>query len=154
MAEILNNFFSSTFTREPVGEPPAAPAMQFRSAATHVKFTPYKVKRKIRELKTFSAARPDGIGPQLLKKLQDVLAEPLAAVMNKSMNSGEVPADWKKANVTPLSKKGKRGDPGNYRPVSLTSVCCKLMEAIIKEDLVSHLERNSLIAKTQHGFVK
>ena len=154
MAEILNNFFSSTFTREPVGEPPAAPAMQFRSAVTHVKFTPYKVKRKIRELKTFSAAGPDGIGPQLLKKLQDVLAEPLAAVMNKSMNSGEVPADWKKANVTPLFKKGKRRDPGNYRPVSLTSVCCKLMEAVIKEDLVSHLERNSLIAKTQHGFVK
>ena len=100
MAGILNSFFSSTFIREPAGEPPAAPAMPFRSAATQVKFTPYKIKRKIRELKTFSAAGPDGIGPQLLKNLQEVLADPLAAVMNKSMISGEVPADWKKANVT------------------------------------------------------
>ena len=56
--------------------------------------------------------------------------------------------------MTPLFKKGKRGDPGNYRPVSLTAVCCKLMEAIIKEDLVTHLERNCLIEKSQHGFVK
>ena len=56
--------------------------------------------------------------------------------------------------TTPLFKKGKRGDPGNYRLVSLTTVCCKLMEAVIKEDLVTHLERNRLIAKSQHGFVK
>ena len=95
MAGILNSFFASTFTREPAGDPPQAAARQFRSEATHVRFTPYRVKRKIRELKPFSAAGPDGIGPQLLKKLQDVLAEPLAAVMNKSMNSGKVPADWK-----------------------------------------------------------
>ena len=154
MAGILNSFFASTFTREPAGEPPVAAPKRFRSAATYVRFTPYRIKKKIRELKTFSAAGPDGICPQLLKNLQDVLAEPLASVMNKSMISGEVPADWKKANVTPLFKKGKRGDPGNYRPVSLTAVCCKLMEAIIKEDLVSHLERNKLIEKTQHGFVR
>ena len=95
MAGILNSFFASTFTREPAGDPPQAAARQFRSEATHVRFTPYRVKRKIRELKPFSAVGPDGIGPQLLKKLQDVLAEPLAAVMNKSMNSGKVPADWK-----------------------------------------------------------
>ena len=101
MAGNLNNFFASTFTREPAGPPPAAAARQYRSEATHVKFTPYRIKRKIRDLKNFSAAGPDGIGPQLLKKLQNVLAEPLAAIMNKSVNSGEVPADWKKANVTP-----------------------------------------------------
>ena len=56
--------------------------------------------------------------------------------------------------MTPIFKKGSREDPGNYRLVSLTAVCCKLMESIIKENIVAHLERNQLISKTQHGFVK
>ena len=86
--------------------------------------------------------------------LQDALEQPLASVMNKSMITGEVPKDWKAANVTQIFKKGSREDPGNYRPVSLTAVCCKIMESIIKENIVAHLERNQLISKTQHGFMR
>ena len=154
IAEVLNIFFASTFTREQMDGVPEPEARHFRSEIRNTRFTPHQIKRKIRELKPFSAAGPDGIGPQLLKKLQDALEQPLASVMNKSMITGEVPKDWKAANVTPIFKKGSREDPGNYRPVSLTAVCCKIMESIIKENIVAHLERNQLISKTQHGFMR
>ena len=57
-------------------------------------------------------------------------------------------------NVTPIFKKGARHSPANYRPVSLTSVCCKMLEAIIKDEVVSHLERFKLIRPSQHGFMR
>ena len=69
------------------------------------------------------------------------------------MKEGSVPPDWKLANVTPIFKKGSKGDPANYRPVSLTSVCCKVMESIIRDSTVEHLSRHKLIRSTQHGFV-
>ena len=57
-------------------------------------------------------------------------------------------------NVTPIFKKGARHSPANYRPVSLTSVCCKMLEAIIKDEVVSHLERFKLIRPSQHSFMR
>jgi hypothetical protein len=64
-----------------------------------------------------------------------------------------VPADWKHAIITPIYKKGKRSDPGNYRPVSLTSVPCKVLESIIKDSIMEHLLSNKLINESQHGFM-
>ncbi|KAK4807021.1 hypothetical protein QYF61_000350 [Mycteria americana] len=66
----------------------------------------------------------------------------------------EVPADWRLANVTPIFKKGRKEDPGNYRPVSLTSVPGKLMEKIILSAITRHVENNQGIRPSQHGFRK
>ena len=66
---------------------------------------------------------------------------------------GSVPPDWKLANVTPIFKKGSKGDPSNYLPFSLTSVCCKVMESIIRDNIVEHLTRYQLIRPSQHSFV-
>jgi ribonucleases P/MRP protein subunit RPP40 len=82
------------------------------------------------------------------------LAWLLTRVMRASLNEGTVPDDWKNANVTPIFKKGRKSDPGNYRPVSLMSVCCRMMESIIKDQIVNHLDKNKLIRSTQHGFTK
>ena len=112
------------------------------------------VKRKIRGLRSEAAAGPDGVGQRVLKELQDGLAPALAYVFRQSMREGVVPADWKMAHVTPIFKKGAKSDPGNYRPVSVTSVCCKLMESIIRDEIVSHLDRNKRIRASQHGFTK
>jgi retron-type reverse transcriptase len=68
------------------------------------------------------------------------------------MDKGEIPEDWKNANVTAIFKKGGKNSPGNYRPVSLTSNICKIMERIIKDDIVNFLEKNQLIFNSQHGF--
>ena len=75
-------------------------------------------------------------------------------MFRRSLAEGVVPADWKKANVTPIFKKGSKGDPGNYRPVSLTSVACKIMESVLRDAITEHLERNHLISGSQHGFFK
>ncbi|KAK4818205.1 hypothetical protein QYF61_008589 [Mycteria americana] len=72
----------------------------------------------------------------------------------QSWLTGEVPADWRLANVTPIFKKGQKEDPGNYRPVSLTSVPGKLMEQIILSAITQHVENNQGIKPSQHGFRK
>ena len=71
---------------------------------------------------------PDGIHPRVLKELAGVLAKLLSIIYQQSWLTGEVPTDWKLANVMPIYKKGRKDDPGNYRPVSLTSVPRKLTE--------------------------
>ena len=64
----------------------------------------------------------DEIHPRVLRELAEEIAEPLSIIYQRSLLTGEVPEDWRLANVTPTYKKGCREDPGNYRPVSLTSV--------------------------------
>ena len=70
------------------------------------------------------------------------------------METGTVPNDFKEAYISPIFKKGSRNDPGNYRPVSVTSIPCKILESIIRDSMVNHLDIHKLIAKEQHGFVK
>ena len=80
------------------------------------------------------------------------MSEPLAILFNKSMQEGMIPNDWRKANVTPIFKKGSKFVPGNYRPVSLTSIICKTMERMMKDKLIEHLEANQIVSESQHGF--
>ena len=64
-----------------------------------------------------------------------------------------MPPEWKKANITPIFKKGSKGSPGNYRPVSLICVLCKVMESLLKDSIVDHLAKNQLIHSSQLGFM-
>ena len=109
---------------------------------------------KIGELKNTNSCGPDKIPIVILKKYKNELAGPLAIIFNKSLNSGEVPEDWRMANVTPLFKKGSKGKPCNYRPISLTSVPCKILESILKERITTHLDLHKLLKNSQHGFTK
>ncbi|KAK4807228.1 hypothetical protein QYF61_024348 [Mycteria americana] len=97
---------------------------------------------------------PDGMDSRVLKELADVMAGPLSIIYLRSWESGEVPADWKLASVIPIYKKGVREDPGNYRPVSLTSVPGKIMEKIILGATERHLKNNAILRHSQHGFTK
>jgi hypothetical protein len=121
MAELLNNFFSSVFMREDTEHIPVEENME-TNIMDEVSITERMVREKISKLKPESAAGPDEIGPKLLKELEAVLTIPLADIFRKSFITGEVPEEWKKANVTPIFKKGTKKDPGNYGLVSLTSV--------------------------------
>ena len=80
-----------------------------------------------------------------------MLSLPLLYVYKKSMESGSVPKDWKKANVTAIFKKGEKSLPCNYRPVSLTSQVCK---SLIRNNILEHVRKYNLIRESQHGFVK
>ena len=99
------------------------------------------------------SAGPDGIPPQILSIAAKELAIPLRNLFQLSLNTGKLPLEWKKANVSPIHKKGPRTTPNNYRPVSLTSVTCKVMEKLVRKAVMTHLEENEIISKDQHGFI-
>ena len=84
---------------------------------------------------------------------QLILCAPFAVVFRKSMDEGVVPDDWRKGNITPIFKSGSRMAAGNYRPVSLTCIICKLMESIVRDNIVLHLLKYELIKSSQHGFM-
>ncbi|CAM5077342.1 unnamed protein product [Eretmochelys imbricata] len=112
------------------------------------------VRDYLEKLDEHKSMGPDSLHPRVLKELADVIAEPLAIIFENSWRSGEVPDDWKKANVVPVFKKGKKEDPGNYRPVSLTSVPGNIMEQVLRESILKHLEERKVIRNSQHGFTK
>jgi len=154
MADVLNEFFSSVFTREDTSQVPEPEPMQTHSKMSNIWITTQDVKKRIEKLKNQSSPGLDGITPRLLKETKTEISPILARIFRKSMDTGIVPAEWKQAKVVPIFKKGTKTSPGNYRPVSLTSICCKLMEGVIRDQLVAHLQRNRLINPSQHGFMK
>jgi hypothetical protein len=110
------------------------------------------VEKLLKSIQVGKAPGPDSIPNRLLKECASELAEGLTCIFRKSINSGELPNDWTKANVAPVFKKGDRHLGGNYRPVSLTSVSCKLLEHIIYCHLMSHLKQYGILTDLNHGF--
>jgi Reverse transcriptase (RNA-dependent DNA polymerase) len=154
MAKLLNDYFSSVFSEEGDGAVPRADQCDVDDNLVDVVVDEQTVRKKIRSLKPASAPGPDGMGSLLLKELVDQVVKPLTINFNNSLTSSAVPEDWRRANVTPIYKKGTKSDPSNYRPVSLTSICCKLLKSVIRDNIVHHMEQNGLIEGSQHGFVK
>ena len=89
----------------------------------------------------------------MLHKLADTLGKPLSIIYNKLMEEGYVPSIWRMANVCPIFKKVTKRDPANYSPVSLTCVVGKVMESLIRDKIVEHLEKYSLIRASQQRFM-
>ena len=154
MANLLNSFFCSVFTREDTSSIPMAEKLYTGpDPLVNVEISEEKVKTKLANLKPCSAPGPDSMWPRVLQRLADVLAKPLAMIFTKFLGEGTVPPIWKAANVCPIFKKGGKTDPGNYRPVSLTCVIWKVMESLLKDSIVKYLSENKLIRDSQHGFM-
>ena len=94
----------------------------------------------------------DNIHPATLKNLAEVFAKPLTLIFQASIDSEKLPCVWKDACVTPLFKKGSKNEPCNYRPVSLTSIVCKVLEKLIRKHIIDHLDNNRFISNYQYGF--
>ena len=105
------------------------------------------------KLKDESATGPDKITPHVLKELGDFVSFPLCMIFSKSLSTGEVPNDWKIVHVIPVFKKGNRCLAENYRPISLTSIVCKILESFIYRAIVNYLSEHRLLNASRHGFV-
>ena len=130
LAEELNMHFSSVFTREdtsllPVPETKVNESEEEKLGQLVV--TPEEVANKINNMKENKSPGVDGLSPKILKETVEQISKPLAHVFNMSLQEGIVPLEWKEANIIPLFKKGSRNKSVDYRPVSLTSVICKLL---------------------------
>ncbi|KFV90098.1 hypothetical protein N327_01950, partial [Fulmarus glacialis] len=99
----------------------------------------------LHHLDTHKSMRPDEIHPRVLRELAEVLTKPLSILYQQSWLTREVPVDWRLANVMPIYKKGRKEDPGNYRPVSLTSVPGKVMEQIALSAITQLVQDNQVL---------
>ena len=106
----------------------------------------------LQNLKPFKAAGPDKLKPLLLKELREEIAPIIQIIFERSLQTGKLPADWCKAQVTPIFKKGNKSSAANYRPISLTCILCKVLEHIIASHVVKHLNAHDLLYDLQHGF--
>lgn len=106
----------------------------------------------LRRLNPRKACGPDLLPARILKELADEIAPLLTTIFQVSFRDGQVPKDWKMANVTAIFKKGDKYKASNYRPVSLTSLCCKIQEHIITSNIPKHLEDHNILTDCQHGF--
>jgi len=144
-ARLLSDFFQTLFTRDN-GSVPAAADLPGASPSglSHISFTPNFVRRIINKLKLKSAGGPDGIPPIFLKKCCIELCSPLAFLFQLFFDNSFLPPVWLQAFITPVLKKGDPTKPCNYRPISLTCSICKVMECIIKDQLVAYLAAKGL----------
>jgi len=148
---MLNDIFSSVFTKELETDMPVLDNL-CDAKLVDISVTVDSIKSKLQKLKEDKAAGADNMSPRILNALCEEIAVPI--IFRKSLDTGCVPGDWRTANVSPLFKKGSRHKVDSYRPVSLTSQICKVVEAVFRDEIVQHLDKYDLIRNTQHGFRK
>ena len=150
-ANILNRQYQSVFSQEdqtsipqPI-EPPSPPM-------SDIVVSQDGILKLLLELKVNKASGPDLIPARILKLAASSLSHCLTIIFQASLSTGTVPEDWKQANITPVFKKGERFKASNYRPVSLTCICSKLLEHVVVSQLRDHFDANNILADCQHGF--
>ena len=151
-ARAFNEQFSNVFTDECLTDIPISKNTSLQGKLTDIQLSHDDVLKHLRAIKANKACGPDDISARILKEAATELAIPLYIIFNLSLNSGEIPDDWKSAYVVPIFKGGKTSVVGNYRPVSLTSIACKILERIIKHHIITYLDQEQLLLPSQHGF--
>lgn len=153
-ATALSKQFASVFS----GVTPAGGALldndQEQEKNCEIQFSAAQVREKLQMLNPSKSPGPDGIHPRILKELADEFSGLLCFLFNKSLEDGVLPNDWKLADISALYKGGDKKKPVNYRPVSLTSVVCKVMEGLIRQEMDCYLESKNLLNNNQYGFKK
>ncbi len=149
----LNNHFITVFTDEDCNTLPNFPAKYVDNKCDSITITNEQISKCINSLKTSKSQGPERYTSESNQRVVLVdLIEPLTIIGNKSVQEGKLPKMWKTANVTSIYKAGDRFLAENYRPISITPICCRILEKIIRIKLVEHLANNNILSIFQHGF--
>jgi hypothetical protein len=159
-ASVLSEQFQSVFS-----EPSRATTQKFKEQnylettkkypiMPDIHITNHGIAKLLSNLDPSTAADPDELKPQILKELADNISPVLCLIFNKSLETGVVPTDWRTAHVSPIYKKGSKYSPENYRPISLTCICCKFLEHVVVRAIITHADKHNILYPLQHGFRK
>ncbi|NXR06414.1 RTXE polymerase, partial [Semnornis frantzii] len=156
-AEMLNAYFASVFSNgssSALGTHPHEVGVREGNRNEDITTNEAVVTDLLCHLDVHKSVGSDELHPGVLRELVELLAKPLSIIYQKSWLTGEVPMGWRVENVRPIYKKGRKECPGNYRPVSLTSVPGKVMEQGISNVIICHIDNNQGIRPSQHGFMR
>ena len=145
-ANILNQQFASVFTEEDMDNLPdlgISPTPEMNKISINTE----GVQNLLQHLKPSKATGPDDIPAKFLKEVSIEISPLISFIFQASLDQGQISSDWKQARVAPFFKKGDRGQPANYRPISLTSILCKTLEHILHSTIITHLEHNNVLSE-------
>ena len=151
-AEVLSKYFCSVFTQEPEENQGGAQSRECNIKMLNLEITEQDLTKKLEKLKIDKSPGPDQLYPRVLYEVRNVIARPLRTLFNRSLDTGEIPDDWLKADIVALYKKGSRNEVSNYRPVSLTCIICKVLESFIRDHIMEYFAENNLFSNKQYGF--
>lgn len=152
-ASVLNDSFIQNFSVDSHNDLPSATLHNY-SPMSSVIIETLGVVRLIESLKNDSSPGYDGINTKFLKNTSAYSSIIVTKIFQQSLDTSTIPSQWKIGKVVPLHKSGNKHSSNNYRPISLTSICCKMLEHIIFTNIVNFLESNSFFTSAQHGFRK
>lgn len=150
---VFNRFFSSVFTQEDSSNVPTFPELD-AAYMEPITVTVGGIGSLINNLKLSTSAGIDNINSKILKNTLPISSKILCQIFDQSLTSGMLPDDWLIGKIKPIHKTGDVHSPDNYRPISLTCICCKMLEHIISSHVYNHLETNNFFFPNQHGFRK
>ena len=153
-ANVLCDYFSSIFNVEKDSVFDTLPIIENLPSMPSINFGCADMAIRLKKLNVNKSEGPDGIHPRVLSENSDVLAYPWKLLFEKSFRLSTLPLDWRSGNITTIHKKGSKLDAENYRLVSLTCICCKIMESILRQSITDHLTDNNVFNNNQFGFIK
>ena len=153
-AEIFSEYFERIFTIETSDDFVRLPGAPLNDIFSIKSFSESQVAHVLGKIKVSKSPGPDLLHPRVIYELRDVLVGPLKHLFNRSLFSGVLPDEWKTSHVSVLHKKGEKDCIENYRPISLTCICCKLMESLVRDIVMYHFVSNNLFSDKQYGFIK
>ena len=152
-SNLFQDYFGGVFTEEPDGELPHFEERKYENMISSIEITEDMILKKLKKIKINKSPGPDTIHPRVIHEISNEICKPLCIIFQASIKSKKLPDEWKHAHVTAIYKKGAKTKPQNYRPVSLTSVVCKLMEGIVRDHITDHMTTNNLFSDKQFGFI-
>ena len=121
-----------------------------------ITFTTNGIVKLLKDLNSEKTSGSDEKSARALKDCVNEVGDELVSLFSVSFAQGIIPEEWRHAIITPVykGKNKNRSKTESYRPISLTSVNCKLMEHIIHSHIMKHLDKNQTLSERQYGFRK